>query len=233
MRINSETIIMQIDSFDKQTPDLILERKLKKEGYRHITGLDEVGRGAIAGPVVAAAVCLSSSFIDNNIPKVLKEVRDSKELNSKKREEIFEIVKKNKQINFGIGIIPEKMIDKINILEATKSAMLQAINDLSLQSDFLILDGNFKIDSRIKQISIVAGDRKIFSVALASIVAKVTRDMIMTNYHDLFPKYGFNQNKGYATLLHRQAIDKHGSCLIHRKSFHFKNSQGLGKKGNI
>lgn len=224
---------MQIDSFDKQVPNLILEKKLKKEGYRCIVGLDEVGRGAVAGPVVAAAVCLPSSFIDNNIPKAFKEVRDSKELNNRKREEIFETVKKNEKIDFGIGIISEEIIDKINILEATKSAMLQAINNLSSQSDFLILDGNFKIDSKIKQISIIAGDQKIFSIALASIIAKVTRDKIMTDYHDLFPEYGFNQNKGYATLLHRQAINKYGNCLIHRKSFHLKNLRGLGKKDNI
>ncbi len=221
---------MQIDSFDKQIPNLALEKKLKKEGYRHILGLDEVGRGAMAGPVVAAAVCLPSDFIDYGVPDSLKKIRDSKKLNSGQREEIFEIVEKNEKINFGIGIISEKIIDKINILEATKLAMLKAIEELSFPGDFLILDGNFKIASNIKQVSVIAGDQKILSVALASIMAKVKRDKIMIQYHDLFSKYHFNQNKGYATLFHREAINKHGYCSIHRKSFHLKVSKTWQKR---
>jgi len=177
-------------------------------------GLDEVGRGPLAGPVVAAAVLLihNSKFL---IPKL----RDSKKLTPKKREEFYKLIIKNPQIKWGIGKVSEKVIDKINILEATKLAMIRAIKNLERKPDFLIIDGNFKLNLPIPQKSIVKADEKVFSVALASIIAKVKRDHLMRNLAKKYSKYGFEKHKGYGTLQHRTLLKKHGPCSIHRKSF--------------
>ena len=190
------------------------EKRIWKRGYKRIAGLDEAGRGPLSGPVVAAAVSVSSNF---HIPKELKEVKDSKQLSFKKREELYILLIKNPNLKWGIGRVSEKVIDKINILEAAKLAMEKAVKNI--KSDFLIIDGNFKINLNVSQKSIIKGDQKVFSIAAASIIAKVSRDRIMIKYHKKYPQYGFDQHKGYPTKLHRKMIKKYGSCRIHRKSF--------------
>jgi ribonuclease HII len=194
------------------------EKKLWKKGYKVVVGLDEAGRGPLAGPVVAAAV----SIIPNSkfqIPKL----RDSKKLTLKKREEFFKIITETSNIKWGIGKVSEKVIDKINIFEATKLAMKRAIKSLERKlkrkANFLILDGNFKIDLKIPQKSIVRGDEKVLSCAMASIIAKVTRDRIMEKYAKKFPEYGFEKHKGYGTKFHLKMLKKYGPCKIHRRSF--------------
>ncbi len=199
------------------------EKYLWKKGYKHVAGLDEAGRGPLAGPVVAAAVIISTKRKKKNAKlqfkakSLLKEVKDSKKLNPKRRETLYKLLVKEPNIEWGIGRVSEKMIDKINILKATKFAMKKAVSNLKI--DYLILDGNFKIDLHIPQKSIRKGDSKVFSIAAASIIAKVTRDRMMKRYHKKHPEYGFDKHKGYATKFHRQALKKHGPCKIHRMSF--------------
>jgi len=197
-------------------PNFREEKKLWRRGYERVVGLDEVGRGPLAGPVVAAAV-----IIIKNLKLKIKNlpIRDSKKLSPKKREEFYKILTKNPNIEWGIGRVSERVIDKINILEATKLAMGKAINNLKSKIDFLILDGNFRIKTKIPQKSIVKADEKVFSCAAASIIAKVNRDKLMMRYHKKYPQYGFDKHKGYPTRLHRLMIKKHGFCKIHRKSF--------------
>ena len=195
-------------------PNLKEEKRLWKKGFEVVVGLDEAGRGALAGPVVAAAVSIIA-----NCKLQIANLKDSKKLTSKKRKEIFKLLKKHPQIEWGIGKISERVIDKINILEATKLAMKRAIKKLKRKPDYLILDGNFKLDLPIPQKSIIKGDEKVLSCAVASIIAKVTRDKIMEKYAKKFPIYGFEKHKGYATKFHLKMLKKYGPCKIHRKSF--------------
>jgi len=196
-----------------------------------LIGIDEVGRGCIAGPVVATAITLNPKF---NIKKIknhpsflflLKNVKDSKKISSKKREKIYQEVLKNSFFVFGMGKVSPKVIDKINIFEATKLAMERALQNLEKKLNLknkkkiLLLDGNFKINSKYSQFSIVKGDQKNFLISLASILAKVYRDKIMENFSKKFPQYGFEKNKGYLTKFHLNSLKKHGPCKIHRFSF--------------
>ena len=199
------------------------ERKLYKKGYKVVVGIDEAGRGPLAGPVVAAAFYFKK-VEDGPLPFV----KDSKQLTAKQREEIYEALKKNPRVEWGIGMVSEKVIDRINILQATKLAMRRAVKNLENRLceaglhtiDFLFIDGNFGIKCSIPQESIIKGDEKVFSVAAASIVAKVKRDRMMVNYHKRFPEYCFNKHKGYPTKQHKYLIKKYGVCRLHRKSFH-------------
>lgn len=180
---------------------------------KHIIGIDEAGRGPLAGPVVAAAVLDS--------PKKIRGIKDSKLLSEKERERLYvEIINNYK---WGIGIVSPKRIDKVNILEATKEAMVKAVHNLEkkykLKIDHIIIDGNMKIDIDISQKSVIGADRKIYCVSTASIVAKVTRDHLMIKYDKLYPEYNFKKHKGYGTREHLKLIKKYGSCEIHRKSF--------------
>ena len=193
-------------------PNFNEEKILWQKGFKFVAGLDEAGRGPLAGPVVAAGVLLNL-----NVKKLLKGINDSKKLSKKKREYFYNILTNNKDIKWGIGIISEKVIDKVNILEATKLAMQEAVK--GLKPDFLVLDGNFKIKSLIPQKSIIKGDQKVISISAASIIAKVTRDKIMAEMHKKYPQYGFDKHKGYGTELHIEMLKKFGSCPIHRKSF--------------
>ena len=191
---------------------------------QHITaGLDEAGRGPLAGPVVACAVVADRR-------SVLPGIKDSKKLTPKKREEFYKILIRHPGIEWGIGRVSEKVIDKINILEATKLAMKKAVINLrnrgiSCRPGFLILDGKMKLDLPIPQRSIVKADEKIFSCTAASIIAKVYRDNIMKKYHKKYPRYGFDRHKGYGTSFHLKMLKKYGRCDIHRKSFHYGSSK--------
>jgi len=201
-----------------------LEKRLKKRGGKIIIGLDEVGRGALSGSVTAAAVSVQRFSIFNH--QFLKELKDSKKLSPRKREKIFKMLGNLSGVEWGIGRVSEKIIDKINVLQATKLAMKRAIDNLVLKNkkqnakvDFLLIDGNFGIDSNIPQKSIVKGDEKIFLIKLASIIAKVSRDKSMLRYHKQYPQYRFDKHKGYGTRLHFKMLKKYGPCKIHRKSF--------------
>jgi len=204
-------------------PNFKEEKKLRQCGYKRIAGLDEAGRGPLAGPVVAAAVALCNfQFSISNFQSIFndpifKKIKDSKKMSARAREEVYNVLIKHPNIEWGIGIISEKVIDKINILEATKLAMNKSIK--KLKPDFLILDGNFNLDVDLPQKSIIKGDQKIISISAASIIAKVTRDRIMKKYDKKYPQYQFDKHKGYCTELHVKMLKKFGACPIHRKSF--------------
>jgi len=193
------------------------ERKLWKRRYKRVACMDEAGRGPLAGPVVACAVCVKPGLV--RLSPGLGRIKDSKKLSSKKREKFYEILTKHPDIEWEIGRASEKVIDKINILEATKLAMKKASGKLKRKPDFLILDGNFKINSTVSQKSIIKADEKVFSCMAASIIAKVTRDRMMKRYHLKYPCYGFDKHNGYPTKKHRRVIKKNGICKIHRKTF--------------
>lgn len=186
------------------------EKDLYSKGTFLIAGVDEVGRGPLAGPVVAAAVILPKNC-------KIKGLNDSKKIPKKKHEEIFQAVKDN-ALAIGIGIMDNHVIDKVNIYEATKLAMKEAISQLEPQPEHLLIDA-MKLDLPISQTSIIKGDANSLSIAAASIVAKVTRDKIMADYDQEFPGYDFSQNAGYGTAKHLEGIDKHGITPIHRTSF--------------
>jgi len=197
-------------------PNFCEERKLWKKGYKKVACLDEAGRGPLCGPVVACTVMVKKFSIFNF--QFLK-LRDSKKLSPKRREEFYKILTSHPAIEWGIGKVSEKVIDKINILEATKLAMKKAVKKLKRKPDFLILDGKMELDLSISQKSIVKADEKVFSCAAASIIAKVNRDRIMLRYHKKYPQYGFDKHKGYPTRRHRRMLKKYGPCKIYRKSF--------------
>jgi len=198
-----------------RNPNFQEEKKLWRKGFKRVAGLDEVGRGPLAGPVTAAAVVIKNPKSKFQITKI----KDSKQLSAKQRDKFFRLITKDKNIKWGIGHVSEKVIDKINILEATKLAMIKAIKNLKAKPDFLVLDGNFKINSSIPQKSIIKGDEKVFSIAAASILAKVARDKIMVRYHGKYPRYRFDLHKGYPTKYHIKMLKKYGPCKIYRKSF--------------
>ncbi|HCM90142.1 MULTISPECIES: ribonuclease HII [Vagococcus] len=188
----------------------IFEKEAKKAGYKWIAGIDEVGRGPLAGPVVSAAVILPEDFD-------LYEVNDSKQLSLKKREELFVKIKKQ-AIAIGIGIIDHQVIDQVNIYEATKLAMKAAVQNLEKAPDFLLIDA-MVLDLPIPQEKIIKGDARSISIACASIIAKVTRDKMMEEYDLLFPGYDFSNNSGYGTKKHLAGLDELGITPIHRKTF--------------
>ena len=218
-------------------PNFEEEKKLWRRGYKFVAGIDEAGRGPLAGPVVAAAVVImrhkekfqETDFLKNNN---FWNIKDSKELLPKKRNDLFQILTKSSVIKWGIGRVSEKVIDKINILEATKLAMEKATKNLEKKLspflcgrtkkgiiDFLIIDGNFSIDLDIPQKSVIMGDKKVFLISAASIIAKVSRDKIMSKYDKKYPEYGFAKHKGYGTKFHQDALKRYGPCEIHRKTF--------------
>lgn len=197
------------------------EKKLWEKGYKYVAGLDEAGRGPLAGPVVAAVAVVSPKH--RNASRLVLGLRDSKKLSQKQREFFYNILTTHKDIKWGIGIVSEKVIDKINILQATKLAMQKAVK--KIKPDFLLLDGNFTLQQvqgkkYIPQKSIIKGDQKVMSIAMASIIAKVTRDRLMQKYHKKYPQYGFAQHKGYPTKAHFASLEKFGPCKIHRKTFY-------------
>ena len=189
---------------------LTYEKDLYKQGLTLIAGVDEVGRGPLAGPVVAAAVILPQGC-------KIKGLNDSKKIPKKKHLEVFQAVQ-NQALSIGIGIIDNQVIDQVNIYEATKLAMKEAISQLSLQPEHLLIDA-MKLDLPISQTSIIKGDANSLSIAAASIIAKVTRDELMKDYDSQFPGYDFSANAGYGTARHLEGIEKQGITPIHRLSF--------------
>jgi ribonuclease HII len=187
------------------------ERAARVRGYRIVAGIDEAGRGPLAGPVIAAAVILPPEYENTQI-------RDSKTLSPKQRERLLEVIERD-AVAIGIGAVESQVIDTINILQATLTAMKEAVLDLSFPPDYLLIDGINRISVAVAQETIVGGDGRSISVASASIVAKVSRDRIMEMYHRQFPQYNFHKNKGYGTPEHLDAILKYGRCKIHRSSF--------------
>lgn len=199
-------------------PTIKEENRLFKKGYELIAGVDEAGRGSLAGPVVAAAVGWDGKMSKKDREYFFGAVRDSKLLSAKKREELF--LRIRDFFPCKAASVSEKAIDKTNILTASLEAMRRAAGGLQPAPDFIILDGRFTLeDLPVNQKAVIGGDRKIFLVAAASIVAKVTRDKIMRKLDEKYPSYGFAVHKGYGTKAHFTALKKHSPCPIHRKSF--------------
>ncbi len=190
---------------------LSYENAAMQEGYSFIAGVDEAGRGPLAGPVVAAAVILPKGLL-------IEGVNDSKKLSEAKREALFDIIKE-KALTYGIAAVNEKCIDEINILNATKKAMTEAINQMKPKPDYILLDAVKLENIETKQVPIIKGDSLSLNIAAASILAKVTRDRIIREYDSQYPEYGFAVHKGYGTPQHISAIKKIGLCPIHRLSF--------------
>ena len=187
------------------------ERDCIQKGYTYICGIDEAGRGPLAGPVVAGAVILPQDC-------EIFGLNDSKKLSEKRREELYEEIKE-KALAWGAGVIGPGRIDEINILQADYEAMCEAIGQLKVMPQILLNDAVTIPQVRIPQISIIHGDARSVSIAAASIIAKVTRDRMMVEYDSLFPEYGFAEHKGYGTAAHYTALKKYGPCMIHRKTF--------------
>lgn len=191
--------------------------QFEKEGYslgfRYIAGIDEAGRGPLAGPVVASAVII-------NIDKIPAGLNDSKKLTPAKREYFYNKILES-AISCSISSVSEKIIDEINIREASKLAMEKAVGKLNPKPDYIIIDGNMPINCRFVQKTIIKGDSRSYSIAAASILAKVSRDRLMVEYHSIYPEYGFDRHKGYPTKTHIENVRKFGPCPIHRKTFRY------------
>jgi len=220
--------------------NLKAEKYYWKKGYKIIVGLDEAGRGPLAGPVTAAAVVVNSKVTGHlsspckrgsgipasagmtiqNFKKILRNARDSKKLSAQQREKLFKLIKKCPEIQFSYSSASEKLIDKINIEQATFKAMKNCLNKLKVKPDLILVDGNRSLPKiNYWQKTIIKGDDKIFSIALASIIAKVMRDKKMIKLSKKYPKYHFEIHKGYPTKLHRKLLKKYGPSKIHRKSY--------------
>ncbi len=196
-----------------QVDKLQYEKALLQKGYKYIAGVDEVGRGPLAGPVVCAAVIMplgESEIIDG--------VDDSKKLSEKKRKKLSEEIKE-RAICYSIFEVSEKEIDEINILQATRKGMKEALLKLEIEPDVVLTDGNMTLDIDFPQKSVVHGDALSYSIGAASIIAKVYRDNLMDEYAKIYPEYAFDKNKGYGTAVHINAIKEKGLCPIHRRTF--------------
>ncbi|MGN1205220.1 MAG: ribonuclease HII [Lachnospiraceae bacterium] len=203
----------RLDALEKEKArtESLKKFEYEYEAYGCLCGIDEVGRGPLAGPVVAGAVILPKNCD-------ILYLNDSKQLSEKKREELYDVIME-KAVSVGLGFSSPERIDEINILKATYEAMRQAISKLSVQPAVLLNDAVTIPGVEIKQVPIIKGDAKSVSIAAASIVAKVTRDRMMVEYDSVFPEYGFAQNKGYGAAAHIEALKKYGPCPIHRKTF--------------
>lgn len=193
-------------------PDYSIEKEFQSKGYKLIAGVDEAGRGPLAGPVCAAAVILPDDC-------EIEGLNDSKKLSEKKREALYDVIIE-KAISYDIQLVDNNVIDEINILNATMLAMTNAVNGLKTKPDFVIIDGN-KVPEQLEIAadSVVKGDAKSMSIAAASILAKVTRDRLMLTLCEKYPQYEFERHKGYGTKLHQEKLLEYGPCEIHRKTF--------------
>lgn len=197
--------------------DLEKELKLWEKNYQYVAGVDEAGRGPLAGPVVAACVVLGPNFPKND-PE-FAEINDSKKLSAKKRERLFSLIKE-KAAAVEISVISHEVIDRINILQASLLAMKRAVKASKIKPDYILVDGQNRIPCLdIPQEAVIGGDGSIFAIAAASIIAKVSRDYLLVEYDQKYPKYGFKQHKGYGTKQHLAALKEFGPCPIHRLTF--------------
>ena len=203
----------RLSAYEREVARCEALKKYEKEyaSYAHICGIDEVGRGPLAGPVVAGAVILPKDCD-------ILYINDSKKLSEKKREELYDVIME-RAVAVGLGYSTPERIDEINILQATYEAMREAIENLAVAPDLLLNDAVTIPQVSIRQIPIIKGDAKSISIGAASIVAKVTRDRLMVQYDEIYPEYGFASNKGYGAQVHIDALIKYGPCPIHRRSF--------------
>lgn len=208
-------------------PHLEKEKYYWNQGLYRIAGIDEAGRGPLAGPVVAGAVIARPDLIESlkKAPEY-KLIRDSKTVSSKQREQAYSFI--TRHFEWGMGWCDHSTVDRINVLQASFLAMKKALSDLKRKArkdtDAILVDGRSPLPNiSIRQENIIAGDRHIFSISAASIIAKVTRDRMMLNWHEKFPEYGFARHKGYGTKFHFEMIERHGLCEIHRKSFKIRH----------
>lgn len=206
---------------DKEKNWLFYETGAKQKGYSKVCGIDEAGRGPLAGPVFAAAVILPEGLLIDGVD-------DSKKLSPKKREALFDVIQE-KAVSFGIGFATETEIDKINILQATFLAMKRACDALKIKPDLALVDGNRTPELGVCTRTIIKGDSLSESIAAASILAKVSRDRVMREIDKIYPQYAFAKHKGYGTALHVEMLKKYGACPVHRKTFLKKI---LGEQGN-
>jgi ribonuclease HII len=203
----------------KSTDRFEFERILWQENIGRVAGVDEAGRGPLAGPVVAAAAILPPRWRESGLPDELAGLNDSKQLAASQREKFFEFITGCGEIEFGIAEVDAAQIDAINILQATHRAMNDALARLHAPPQHALVDGLPVRTLRVPQTAIVKGDARSYSIAAASVLAKVTRDRLMLGFHEQFPEYGFAEHKGYGTAKHLAAIRRFGACPIHRKSF--------------
>ncbi len=216
---------------------LDFEQAAWDEGFQQVAGIDEAGRGPLAGPVVAAAVVIERDFADDLLRGALKGLTDSKQLPEHRREYFFSTIAGLDEIQVGTALSDIRKINRLNILKATYDAMLRAVDDLMSPPDFILVDGNSCPRFPCHSKTIVKGDRKSLSIAAASVMAKVTRDRIMTELDKVHPEYGFAKHKGYGTPEHLDAIRNYGPCPIHRTFFepiksHFQSQLDLGDLSN-
>lgn len=189
-----------------------IDKSYFKEGYNYICGIDEAGRGPLAGPVVVAAVIMPKD-------SMIEGVNDSKKVSEKKREKLYELIIEE-AISYSVGIVDQNEIDRINILNATKAGLTEAVRTLKVKPELILVDALTNIDTcGVPYQSIIKGDAKSYSIATASIIAKVTRDRIMREWDKVYPQYGFEKHKGYGTAAHISAIKENGLCPLHRLSF--------------
>jgi ribonuclease HII len=207
------------------SPDFTLERQLAKKGYGAVFGVDEVGVGPIAGQVTATAVTWPVKFKSQNtkFKNTIKSLKDSKQLTARKREELYNFFREESGLSWATASVYSRAIDKINVFQARQLASIRAVlrleKTLGRQSDFIILDGKHVLKLARKQEAIIKGDERVGLCAIASIIAKVTRDRAMMRWHNKYPEYRFDLHKGYGTKLHYKMLAKHGPCAIHRRSF--------------
>ena len=203
---------MKEKEFERLTNLKAYENELHQKGFKYICGIDEAGRGPLAGPVVIASVIMPED-------SMIEGVNDSKKVSEKKREAIYEQILEE-AISYGVAIIGQDEIDDINILNATKKGLTMSLKELSIKPDLILVDALEHIDTLgIPYEPIIKGDAKAYSISAASIIAKVTRDRIMREWAEVYPQYGFDAHKGYGTAKHIAAIKEHGLCAIHRRSF--------------
>ena len=210
---------MNYDPRAAAPPLLVFEREAYARGCRCVAGVDEAGRGPLAGPVVAAAVVLPPEWIESGLPEGLCGLNDSKQLTEKQRERFFELLTHQPLVRRGVAQAEAAEIDRGNILQATHRAMNTALAQLDPAPDHALVDGRPVKSLAFPQTALVKGDARSYSIAAASVLAKVTRDRLMLEYHAQWPEYGFADHKGYGTPQHLSAIARHGPCPIHRRTF--------------
>ena len=203
---------MKEKEFERLTKLKEMEKELYEKGFKNICGIDEAGRGPLAGPVVVAGVIMPQD-------SMIEGVNDSKKVTEKRREKLYDLIL-DEAISYSVAIVGQDVIDEINILNATKQGVTQVVDELDIKPDLILVDALEHINTRgISYEPIIKGDAKCYNIAAASIIAKVTRDRIMREWDEIYPQYGFINHKGYGTAKHIAAIKQYGLCPIHRKSF--------------